>query len=144
METGSPDRISPTVTREKWASHARSKLLNGYVLIIGKERRNANFFKPSKGYEVCPYKIARRLVEEGIVEPTEKQHYLGTVYVLSANAAVLASPPAPSVDDDDEDTPAGEMDDLLVEITDEEEEESEEALDPEDLADEPDEEDDRF
>ncbi|RMF54288.1 MAG: hypothetical protein D6746_14515 [Bacteroidetes bacterium] len=109
--------------------------MNGYVLIIGRERKNANFFKPSKGYEVCPYKIARRLVDEGIVEPTDRPHYLGTVYVLSEQATMLAPPPPPR-DEDEDDAPEGaEMDDLLVEIEDEEESEDEE-IDPDELSDE--------
>ncbi len=125
----------PTVTKEKWAAHARSKLSRGYVLIVGRERRNANFFKPSKGYEMCPYKIARRLIDEGIVKPAERTHHLGPVYVLSTDTA----PPPPSIPDDDDETapPVTELDDLLDQIDVEEmEEEQDEAAADETAADE--------
>lgn len=78
--------ISPTVSREKWFNHACSKLLRGYALIVSSQRRNANFFKPEKGYEMCAFGAARRLIEEGIVVEAGT-HYLGALYVLSEAAA---------------------------------------------------------
>jgi len=125
----------PTVSKEKWAAHARLKLSCGYVLIVGQERRNANFFKPSKGYEMCPYKIARRLIDEGIVKPAERPHHLGRVYVLSTDTVPPPPPPSiPDDDDDDDDTapPVTELDDLLDQIdVEESEEEQDEAAEDE-------------
>jgi hypothetical protein len=118
MESQEPAPVSPTVTKEKWAAHARSKLSRGYVLILGKERKNANFHHPAKGYETCPYKIALRLIQEGIVEPAGRKHHLGEVYVLAANAAPPPPPPVVDDDEDDEDvaTPVTELNDLLDQI----------------------------
>jgi hypothetical protein len=133
MEAKDLGPISPTVSKEKWAAHARSKLSRGYVLIVGRERRNANFFKPSKGYEMCPYKIARRLVDEGIVKPADRTHHLGLVYVLSTDTA--PPPPPPSIPDDEDETapPIAELDDLLDRINvDDEDEEMDEAAGDED------------
>ncbi len=133
MEAKDQGRISPTVSKEKWAAHARSKLSRGYVLIVGQERRNANFHNPSKGYEMCPYKIARRLIDEGVVKPAGRTHHLGLVYVLAADTA--PPPPPPSMpDDDDEPVPAppvAELDDLLDRINAEDGEMDEDAEDEE-------------
>ncbi|WP_457653585.1 hypothetical protein [Rhodocaloribacter sp.] len=133
MEAKNLGPISPTVSKEKWAAHARSKLSRGYVLIVGQERRNANFHHPSKGYEMCPYKIARRLVDEGIVKPAGRTHHLGLVYVLASDTA--PPPPPPSIPDDDDDPgtapPIAELDDLLDRINVEDGEIDEDAEDEE-------------
>jgi hypothetical protein len=91
-------RISPTVSKEKWAIHARAKLLKGYVLIVARERKTASFFKEGRGFEPCPYKVAKALIELGMIEEAGN-HFLGIKYVLSTGAPV---PPVLVVDDDDE------------------------------------------
>jgi len=125
-------RSSPTVSKEKWANHARAKLLKGYVLIIADGRRTASFHKEGRGFEPCPFKIAKALVEMGLVEEAGT-HFLGTKYQLSSEAPVPA--PVVDVDDDDEveDDEAREprsagmevlLDDLEAGQEDEEEEEA--------------------
>ena len=98
-DPGGPERsTAPTVSREKWLNHARTKMARGYVLIIGSERRVANFYQPGKGYEMCAYNVAKRLVKEGIVAPT-RTHHLGTVYELQVpleiKRDVQTKPPKP-------------------------------------------------
>lgn len=123
-------RSSPTVSKEKWAMHARAKLLKGYVLIIADGRRTASFFKEGRGFEPCPFKIAKALVEMGLVEEAGT-HFLGTRFVLSSAAPV--PPPVVEPDEDDETDDAapreqaatgmeGLLDDLEAEQTDDEEE----------------------
>jgi hypothetical protein len=81
-------RIGPTVSRDKWLNHARSKLSRGYVLIVGTERKTANFHSSEKGYEMCSYQVARQLIKDGTVVKV-REHHLGDVYELS-------EPPEPS------------------------------------------------
>ncbi len=75
-------RVGPTVSKDKWVSHAKNKLARGYVLIVGTNRRNANFYLRGKGYEMCPYDIACLMIKQGIIVPTGT-HHLGTVYELA-------------------------------------------------------------
>ena len=124
--SGSPEfRISPTVSKEKWAIHARAKLLKGYILIVARERKTASFFKEGRGFEPCPYKVAKALIELGMIEEAGN-HFLGIKYVLSTGVPV---PPVLVVDDDDEPLIApprekesgsmeGMLDDLEEETTD--------------------------
>lgn len=127
-------RSSPTVSKEKWAMHARAKLLKGYILIIADGRRTASFFKEGRGFEPCPFKIAKALVEMGLVEEAGT-HFLGTRFVLSS--AAPSPPPVVEADEDDEVDDAapreqaapgmeGLLDDLEAEQTDDVEEEEEE------------------
>lgn len=98
-------RTGPTVTRDRWVNHARQKLLKGYVLIVSGTRKNANFYSPQKGYEMCAFDVARKLISERIVEKTRK-HHLGDVYEL---AGPIPEPPVvrrPAVDDDEEEDAA--------------------------------------
>ncbi len=84
MESGDEERIrpvEPTASKEKWIDHARKKMERGYVLIVNKTRRNANFFMPGKGYEMCSFHAAQKLIDLGIVVETGT-HYLGAVYTL--------------------------------------------------------------
>jgi hypothetical protein len=119
--------------------HARAKLLKGYVLIIADGRRTASFFKEGRGFEPCPFKIAKALVEMGLVEEAGT-HFLGTRFVLSSAAPV--PPPVVEPDEEDETDDAapreqaapgmeGLLDDLEAEQTDEDEEEGEAATDDE-------------
>lgn len=85
-------RTGPTVSKDKWVNHARAKMLRGYVLIIGNERRTANFYLAGKGYEMCPYNVAKQLVKEGLVTKAG-DHNLGSVYRLT-NAEPAAEPAA--------------------------------------------------
>ena len=75
----SSDTVSPSVSKDKWVRHALQKLSKGYVLILGKGKRTANFFKPGSGYEMCAYNVALQLVRDGLVTES-RPHYLGTIY----------------------------------------------------------------
>lgn len=78
-------RTGPTVSREKWVNHAKAKLARGYVLIVGKNRRTANFYLRNRGYEMCGYDVAKQLIkEESVIEAGE--HSLGTIYALKPSA----------------------------------------------------------
>lgn len=82
-------RVGPTVSKDKWANHAKLKMSKGYVLIVGTSRRNANFYSKDKGYEMCAYNVAKQLIKEGIVVKTG-EHHLGEVYELTVAPAVDA------------------------------------------------------
>ena len=86
-DTSSPKEssTSPTASTEKWIEHAKKKLSQGYVLIVNMTRRNANFFMPGKGYEMCSYQAAHHLVKHGVVIEAGT-HYLGTLYTLQTNS----------------------------------------------------------
>lgn len=74
-------RIGPTVSKDKWVNHARTKLTRGYVLIVGTARKNANFYSKEKGYEMCAYNVARQMIKDGLVHKV-RDHHLGEVYEL--------------------------------------------------------------
>ncbi len=95
-------RIGPTVTKDKWLNHAKSKLSRGYVLIVGRKRKTANFHSSAKGYEMCSYQVARQLIKDGTVRKV-REHHLGDVYELIAlpDPAPLARP-RPSASTDEE------------------------------------------
>lgn len=116
METPENDRVNdaqekrnaPTVSREKWHHHAVTKMARGYFLIVGTQRRSANFYLPGKGYETCSYNIATQLVKEGVVVEAG-EHYLGTLYALAEQPSPQKPKPAaekkiadpdPDVEDD--------------------------------------------
>ena len=81
-ERESPERkIGPTVSKDKWLNHALAKLSRGYVLIVGTERKSANFHSAEKGYEMCAYNVARQLIRDGHVHKV-RDHHLGEVYEL--------------------------------------------------------------
>ena len=81
-------RTAPGVGMDKWRVHARRKLASGYTLIYRADRRAANLFRAGKGYEPCPYRVAARLVRDHDVRPIGA-HHLGTIYVLSEDAAPI-------------------------------------------------------
>lgn len=95
--------VSPTVSKDKWMRHALRKMLGGYALIIPPGRRSANFFQATKGYEMCAYGAAMEMVRRGYVVEAGR-HYLGTLYVLTEEAAAYAAtlerrrPAAPRVE----------------------------------------------
>lgn len=64
---------------EKWLRLAASKFEHDYVLIANLDDQHANFFKVGKGYEPCPFRIARALIEQERVTPVGS-HYLGQIY----------------------------------------------------------------
>jgi hypothetical protein len=107
-------RTSPTVSKEKWANHARQKLLKGYVLIVSNSKKSANFYLAGKGYEMCPFHIAKRLVKEGLVVENGT-HYLGSVYTLSSALPPPEIKPVPLLDEPEE-TPADEMETILDQL----------------------------
>lgn len=74
-------KIGPTVSKDKWVNHARGKLSRGYVLIVGTERKNANFYSKEKGYEMCAFNVARQMIKDGLVHKV-RDHHLGEVYEL--------------------------------------------------------------
>ena len=96
-------RIGPSVSRDKWLSHARAKLQRGYVLIVGKGKRTANFYSREKGYEMCAFEVARALVNSGEIAATG-EHHLGTIYTLVAMPPDVtpARPPARVIEDEDD------------------------------------------
>lgn len=105
-------RTGPTVSKEKWVNHAKAKLSRGYVLIVGKSRKTANFYLKNKGYEMCGYDVAKQLIKDGLVVESG-EHTLGTVYSL----AVSTTEPSPRrVSVRDEEEQVDEMDTLLNQI----------------------------
>ncbi len=107
-------KVGPTVTKDRWVSYARQKLSKGYVLIVSASRKNANFYSPAKGYEMCAYDVARKLIADGLIVKT-RAHHLGDVYELTSDAIDAAPAPAPPViddDDDDLDGPSEFLDDI--------------------------------
>lgn len=85
MESESEERFvqtSPSVTKEKWFKHAMRKLAAGYVIIINQEHKNANFFKPGKGFEMCAYSTAKEMIRAGIIAEDRTTHR-GVHYVLT-------------------------------------------------------------
>ncbi|NEQ30346.1 MAG: hypothetical protein F6K04_04995 [Leptolyngbya sp. SIO4C5] len=89
-------QVSPTVSKDKWILHARQKMAKGYVLIVSPTRRTANFFMRGKGFEMCAFKVARTLIQLGMVEEAGT-HRLGMMYRLKEEhmPPVSARPPAP-------------------------------------------------
>lgn len=86
-------RIGPTVSKDKWVNHAKNKLTRGYVLIVGQEKKNANFYSQEKGYEMCAYNVARQLIKDGLVRKV-REHHLGEVYELADMPAAVVPPPS--------------------------------------------------
>lgn len=85
MESDSEDRVvqtSPSVTKEKWFKHAVRKLASGYVIIVDPELKNANFFKPGKGFEMCAYSTAKEMIRAGIIGEDRTTHR-GVHYTLA-------------------------------------------------------------
>jgi len=116
-DSTSEKRNAPTVSREKWRVHAISKLSKGYVIIVGDKRRNANFYQPGKGYEMCAYNVAMQLIKEGVVVESH-EHHLGTAYALVDTLPPPTPRPAPVVDDDDEDeVPVDDLEALLNDLS---------------------------
>lgn len=89
----------PTVTRDRWTHHALLKLSKGYVLIVSTTRKNVNFHSPQKGYEMCAYDVARKLIADGAVVKS-RSHHLGDVYVLAETPPLSPAPISISDDDD--------------------------------------------
>lgn len=81
-------RTQPSVSTEKWIAHAKRKLEKGYRLVVSQSRRTANFYLPGKGYEMCDYKTARKLIELGLVVEVQ-EHHLGLLYDLAPDYHVL-------------------------------------------------------
>jgi hypothetical protein len=94
-------KIGPTVTKDRWINHARSKLAKGYVLIVSTSRKNANFYSPTKGYEMCAYDVAKKLIADGTIIRT-RAHHLGEVYELSGPLPQITPARKKRVIDDDE------------------------------------------
>lgn len=112
-------KIGPTVSKDKWVNHAKNKLSRGYVLIVGTQRKSANFHSQEKGYEMCAYNVARQLIKEGLVRKV-RDHHLGEVYELVDMPAAAPRPagrPARTSDDEFEML----LEDLEKESTDESE-----------------------
>jgi hypothetical protein len=101
-------KTGPTVSKDKWLNHARSKMSRGYLLIVGNERKNANFYLRDKGYEMCPYQVAKGMIKAGLVEEAG-EHYLGTLYKLRADATTEIRLPTKKYRDDDDIEPVEEL-----------------------------------
>ena len=111
---GQERRTGPTVSKEKWINHAKAKMARGYVLIVGKQRRTANFFLRPKGFEMCAYNVAKQLIRDGIVVEAG-EHHLGTIYKLAEDAAPAAPPPRKDAEEEEVD----ELDEMLTKLEDE-------------------------
>ncbi|HET6567423.1 MAG TPA: hypothetical protein VFG50_05620 [Rhodothermales bacterium] len=130
METSSSSdyqekRVGPTVSKDKWVNHAKAKLARGYVLIIGKQRRNANFYLRAKGFEMCPYNVAKQLVKDGIVVEAG-EHPLGTMYRLAEEKLPIEIKHKPVTVIDPEE-PLEELEDIIDEAEEGEQENEDEA-----------------
>lgn len=118
-------RVGPTVSKDKWVNHAKAKLSRGYVLIIGKQRRNANFYLRAKGFEMCPFNVAKQLVKDGIVVEAG-EHPLGTMYRLSDNEMPVEIKRKPATIIEPEE-PTEELEDVIDEAEADESENEDEA-----------------
>jgi hypothetical protein len=93
---------------------------------------------PGKGYEMCAYTVAKRLISSGIVVETG-EHDLGGVYRLSEEAVIVepvAVPPFVADDDEEDVNDTVDVDDLLDHLgddgsTDDDDEEDEDDDDEE-------------
>jgi hypothetical protein len=112
-------KTGPTVSKDKWLNHARSKMARGYLLIVGNERKNANFYLQDKGYEMCPYQVAKGMIKAGLVEEAG-EHYLGTLFKLRADAVTEDRTPARRIRDDDDIEPVEELEstDVVADVDD--------------------------
>ncbi len=106
-------RIGPTVSKDKWVHHALGKMARGYCLIVGNERRTANFHMPGKGYEMCAYNVAKQLIKDGAIVKTGN-HQLGSVYRLLMAPAVHEAPAPTRQVVEDEEAPVNADLDLLI------------------------------
>lgn len=106
-------KVGPTVSKDKWVNHARAKMTKGYILIVGKNKRTANFYLKEKGYEMCAYNVAKQLIKDGAVVKTG-EHHLGDVYELLMAPATHDAAPRRVADDDSVD----EFDVLLNQLDD--------------------------
>lgn len=117
-------RVGPTVSKDKWVNHAKAKLSKGYTLVIGKNKRTANFYLRSKGFEMCPYNVAKQLVKDGLVVEAG-EHPLGTMYRLADNvppvevkrkptpvAKIEEQPEVVEIDDEDVDDDVDDVDEV--------------------------------
>ncbi len=119
-------RVGPTVSKDKWVNHAKNKLSRGYVLIVGKNRRSANFYMRSKGFEMCPFNIAKQMIKDGIIVEAG-EHHLGTMYQLAQDVPPVETKKRPA----EPIITAEEDESLLDDISDEGEEEDTDASDEE-------------
>ncbi len=111
----------------------------GYVLVVSKNKKNANFFMTTKGYEMCPFNVAKQLIKDGIVVE-DGEHHLGTRYKLAEDVAVAppeprrraARPAAPPAEPEPEPVIADIPDEDEDEVVDDEEAEDEEGDEAED------------
>ena len=71
-----------SVSNEQWKKHALNKLSSGYMLLVSRNRSLARFFKNENELENCPFKIAKRLVNQGYVEEFGENER-GILYALS-------------------------------------------------------------
>ena len=129
---GFAPRVPPTVSKDKSLQLALNKLSRGWIIVLGSKGKNANFFKPGKGFDPMLYSVAKKLIELDLIRE-DGSHFLGTKYVLAENAdPTKAIAPTSVVDDDDEeDDDDSDSDDFdsLDEIADDSEEEEEETDD---------------
>ncbi|MCB0717478.1 MAG: hypothetical protein KDD65_03475 [Bacteroidetes bacterium] len=112
-------RTQPSVTLDKWIAHAKRKLEKGYRLVVSQDKRTANFYLPGKGYEMCDYKTARKLIEMGLIIEV-KEHHLGKLYDLVADYEVMEEINIIAVED--EEAAMEETDPFATNVWDEEDE----------------------
>lgn len=92
--------MASSAPSSKWLPLAEQKFKRGYVLVINDQRRVANFFKPGKGYEPCPYRIARDMIIEGVIAETGKRRPLGLEYTRTTTTKLHTVANEPDDDDD--------------------------------------------
>ncbi len=92
---------APSVSTEKWLNYIYRKLQKGYYLIIGEQRKIANFYRGYGEMEACSYPVAKKLLDRGELEPVGK-HFLGTMYRLKSEAQPVPPPASTSVEDEEE------------------------------------------
>jgi hypothetical protein len=119
-------RVGPTVSKDKWLNHAKSKLAKGYTLIVGTNKKTANFYLKSKGFEACPYNVAKQLIKDGAVVEAGT-HHLGIVYKLKDDVQVVKT--TPRVPEPEDEEVLEDVENLLDDIADDEEEEDEADID---------------
>ncbi|NND71445.1 MAG: hypothetical protein HKN43_07690 [Rhodothermales bacterium] len=107
-DDGFATRVPPTVSKDKTLQLALTKLERGWVIILGPKGKNANLFKPGKGFDPILFSVAARMRDLGLIQEAGP-HYMGTKYVLAEGADPKAIV-KPAIVDDDDDLDADEDD----------------------------------
>lgn len=107
--------MASSAPSNKWLPLAEQKFKRGYILVIHDQRRIANFFKPGKGYEPCPYRIARDMIAQGFIATTGKCRPLGLEY---GRITATTPRPVPLVHDEEDEITLSVSSESLIETVD--------------------------